>query len=269
MVLKKKYFPEYIEPAKQYQEFYTNNPDRFYDPGQYGGGGGPPTGGAGSPSLLDEVMAGFSPISRTLGKQPTSLQPAVPPPSSRATLGGYSNGPASLGAHLPPANLPSANLPPANPSTYNIPSSGPYTNHERQPYQYDSYSIGRQSSQYDRQSSQDLIYDRQSSQDLRYDRQSSQDLRYDRQSSQDIRYDRQSTQDLRYDRNSSSRAGYQDPQESYNPGAFSAHFAPSSRQSVSSLASSGTKTYTFSWFLSSSFFPCMAMVKGKNSYEIG
>ena len=73
LVLKKKYFPEYQPaeynkppPANQFKEFYTNNPDHL-QPGYNAGGR------AASPSLMDEVMAGFSTVSRSY-HQPTSLQ---------------------------------------------------------------------------------------------------------------------------------------------------------------------------------------------------
>ena len=324
LVLKKKFYPEYYQnsPKPHFQEFYTNNPETLYSPDYGRGGGGGEYGrGAGegvsrlegSPSLLDEVMAGFNPPSRTLARsQPSSLdaqlasQPTVP----NFTLG---NGPQSLGSYQ--GNTKS------NPYTQDnrrLEKEGGRINQyipQTQDTRYDRQSsqdlrYDRQSSQdlrYDRQSSQDLRYDRQSSQDLRYDRQSSQDVRYDRQSSQDVRYDRQSSQDVRYDRQSSQDLSYdrqssqdlrydrqssqdliydrqssqdlrydgqssqdlkydrpasqnvrydrqhsqdlqtsqfisppvfQDPGEDvYNPGAFSPHFAPSSRQSVSSFTS--------------------------------
>ena len=285
LVLKKKFYPEYYQNSSksQFQEFYTNNPETLYSPdygrgggreGEYGRGAGEGVSRLeGSPSLLDEVMAGFNPPSLTLARsQPSSLdaqlasQPTVP----NYTLG---NGPQSLGSYQ--GNTKS------NPYTQDnrrLEQEGGRINQyipQTQDTRYDRQSsqdmrYDRQSSQdlrYDRQSSQDLRYDRQSSQDLRYNRQSSQDLRYDRQSSQDLIYDRQSSQDLRYDRQSSqdlkfdrpasqnvrydrqhsqdlqtsqfiSPPVFQDPGEDvYNPGAFSPHFAPSSRQSVSSLTS--------------------------------
>ena len=244
LVLKKKFYPEYYQnsPKPHFQEFYTNNPETLYSPDYGRGGGGGEYGrGAGegvsrlegSPSLLDEVMAGFNPPSRTLARsQPSSLdaqlasQPTVP----NFTLG---NGPQSLGSYQ--GNT----------------KSNPYTQDnrrlEKEGGRINQYIPQTQDTRYDRQSSQDLRYDRQSSQDLIYDRQSSQDLRYDGQSSQDLKYDRPASQNVRYDRQHSqdlqtsqfiSPPVFQDPGEDvYNPGAFSPHFAPSSRQSVSSFTS--------------------------------
>ena len=243
LVLKKKFYPEYYQnsPKPHFQEFYTNNPETLCSPDYGRGGGGEYGRGAGegvsrlegSPSLLDEVMAGFNPPSRTLARsQPSSLdaqlasQPTVP----NYTLG---NGPQSLGSYQ--GNT----------------KSNPYTQDnrrlEKEGGRINQYIPQTQDTRYDRQSSQDVRYDRQSSQDLIYDRQSSQDLRYDGQSSQDLKYDRPASQNVRYNRQHSqdlqtsqfiSPPVFQDPGEDvYNPGAFSPHFAPSSRQSVSSFTS--------------------------------
>ncbi len=104
LILKKKYFPEfYSSPYASADNAYNSSlPDQNYnsvvlDPpppppssaaypsylSPHGNGGG---GGNSSPSLLDEVMAGFVPPSRTLARQlpslPTHYASSSPPPVS-------------------------------------------------------------------------------------------------------------------------------------------------------------------------------------------
>ena len=266
-------------------------------------------------------MASFTPPSKTIGRQPTSL---APKPSSLVAQ------PTSLPPHRP--SYPTTN---GSNSISNIPAHHQYNNcaqysrntddiysrqgsqqdlrYSRQPSQ--DASQGYQDPSFHRQSSQDLIYQKQSLQELGYQKQISQDLIYQKQLSQDLTYQRQNSQDLKYTRQdlnsgkssndlrggysretglySAAESGYNDArpysdqrssysesrtggsadprisgsadprisgsvdprtgyretaEDSYNPGAFSAHFNPSSRQSVSSLASltsSGTHRALF------------------------
>ena len=282
LILKKKYFPEFYSspystdnnnsgaPSSLTAYHQSHLPDYNYNPlpepqSSYvasnqlaapayaappyryapGGGGG---NGGGSPSLLDEVMAGFVPPSRTLARQLPSLpthyagsdSPPPPPlPSSSSwsqpvglPVGGMSPPSSSLhsmsishGQYYPPPP-PRA----THPADLGLPLPPPASGRDsRRPYD-------RQASlpQYDRSTLS----------------QAADPL--------PVPYDRQhSSPGFQYERHQSAAAGGRyggaAPDELYNPSAFSPHAhnpsVANSRQSVSSLASFSSSGLLFGQFL--------------------
>jgi hypothetical protein len=281
LILKKKYYPEfYSSPytdnnSGQYSQTalpslpdHNCNPDpqSRYSSSQsgaylaaapsYRSGVGSSTGtskcGSSSPSLLDEVMAGFVPPSRTMGRQlptlPTHYAGSESPPTDNN--GGW---PQPLG--LPPPGGP-GHASPHGPISYSAPSAGQYYSSRPPPPTVHPADLGLPlpppSSRVPpgRESRQPPPYDRQTSLP-QYDRaqlsqaaDSSMSPPYHRQHSSPglplpqyeglplPQYERQPQGGGRY------AAGADDV---YNPSAFSPHAhnpsSASSRQSVSSLAS--------------------------------
>jgi hypothetical protein len=269
LILKKKYYPEfYSSPytdnnsGGQYhsQNAHQSLPDHNYNPqpdpqlrypssSQSGGAylaashrpGGTSNGGASSPSLLDEVMAGFVPPSRTMGRQlptlPTHYAGSDSPPPPAAADNGTA-WPQPIGLPAAPGHASSSHglpahsgqyytaRPPVHPADLGLPLPPPSS---RVP------PPGRDSRQ--------PHYDRQTSLP-QYDNRTQHSQAAESLSSPP--YNRQHSSPglpVQYDRQPSVGGRYAAPADDlYNPSAFSphAHNNPplaSSRQSVSSLAS--------------------------------
>jgi len=97
---------EYSQPGFDHHTNYnTSHPNPSYTPSLTNGNGG----SRGSPSLLDEVMAGFSPPSRTMGRQLPPLPSTQPNPHQSIN---------SLGLPLPTSGPNSLGLPTRQDSHY-------------------------------------------------------------------------------------------------------------------------------------------------------
>ena len=161
----------------------------------------------GSPSLMDEVMASFTPPSRSMGRQQSSLASSSQPssltsslqPTAAASSYHSSNRPNSISNSIP-SNQPQQQYHNNN-AQYSAGHSNEMANSYIQRQQHNSdHDLGACEG-YQQQSSQDLRFPtRQSSRDLNYpqsyQRQSSQDLGYNKEISNDLNYHRKSSQDL-------------------------------------------------------------------------